>query len=39
MLAVEERLTREDMRRDLLAAVEESLGTLRGALDCRGGEV
>lgn len=34
MLAVEEKLTREDMRRDLLAAVEDSLGTLRNAFDC-----
>jgi hypothetical protein len=36
MLAVEEKLTREDMRRDLLSAVEESLGTLRGAFECSG---
>jgi hypothetical protein len=34
MLAVEEKLTREDMRRDLLAAVDESLATLRIAFDC-----
>ncbi len=36
MLAVEEKLTRPDMRRDLLAAVDESLGTLRQAFDCPG---
>jgi len=36
MLAVEEKLTRQDMRRDLLAAIDESLATLRGAFDCPG---
>lgn len=34
MLAVEEQLTRDDMRRDLLAAVEESLAPLRNAFEC-----
>ena len=36
MLAVEEKLTRADMRRDLIAAVDESLATLRQAFDCPG---
>jgi hypothetical protein len=36
LLAVEEKLTRADMRRDLLAAVDDSLGTLRAAFDCPG---
>ncbi len=36
MLAVEEKLTRQDMRRDLLAAVEESLAPLRAAFECGG---
>lgn len=34
MLAAEEKLTRPDMRRELLAAVDESLATLRQAFDC-----
>ncbi|MFO1310457.1 MAG: hypothetical protein U1F41_00160 [Burkholderiales bacterium] len=34
MLAVEEKLTRADMRRDLVAAIDESLATLRQAFDC-----
>lgn len=34
MLALEERLTRDDMRRDLLAAVDESLAPLRAAFEC-----
>lgn len=34
MLSVEEKLTREDMRKDLLAAVDESLAPLRAAFDC-----
>lgn len=36
MLLVEEKLTRQDMRHDLLAAIDESLATLRGAFDCPG---
>lgn len=36
MLAVEEKLTRQDMRHDLLVAVEESLGPLRAAFECGG---
>ncbi len=36
LLAVEEKLTRQDMRRDLLAAIDESLATLRGTFDCPG---
>ncbi|MFO1304446.1 MAG: hypothetical protein U1F54_11975 [Burkholderiales bacterium] len=36
MLAAEEKLTRADMRRDLLAAVDESLAALRHAFDCPG---
>lgn len=34
MLAVEEKLTRPEMRRELLAAVEESLAPLRAAFEC-----
>jgi hypothetical protein len=34
ILAVDEKLTRADMRRDLLAAVDETLATLRAAFDC-----
>ncbi len=34
MLAVEESLTRDDMRRDLLASVDESLAPLREAFQC-----
>ena len=34
MLAIEEKLTREDMRRDLLASVDESLAPLRAAFGC-----
>lgn len=36
MLAVEEKLTRADLRRDLLAAVTESLAPLRTAFECGG---
>jgi len=36
MLAVEEKLTRPDLRRDLLGAVEESLAPLRAAFECGG---
>jgi len=35
LLAVEEKLTRDDMRRDLLAAVNESMAALRAAFDCQ----
>jgi hypothetical protein len=36
MLAAEEKLTRADMRLDLLSAVDETLSTLRNAFDCPG---
>jgi len=36
-LAEEEKLTREDMRKDLLSAVSESLQSYRETFDCRAG--